>query len=161
LSGRPGRPDRLDQPGPGSGATEAIAATILALCETGDEVVVLEPTHDSYSASTALAGAVMRPVTLHHPDYRLDIAAVRAVLSPRTGLLLNNSPHHPTGRVLDRAKLSAIADLAVERDLIVVTDEVYEHLALEREHIPLATLPGMRDRTVTISSAGKTFSYTG
>jgi len=144
-----------------AGATEAIAATVLALCETGDEVVVLEPTYDSYSASIALAGAVMRPVTLHHPDYRLDIEAVRAAISPRTRLLLINSPHNPTGRVLDRAELTAIADLAVERDLIVVTDEVYEHLTFDREHIPLATLPGMRDRTVTISSAGKTFSLTG
>lgn len=144
-----------------AGATEAIVATVLALCEIGDEVVVLEPTYDSYSASIALAGAVMRPVTLHHPDYRLDIEAVRDALSERTRLLLINSPHNPTGRVLDRAELSAIAQLAVERDLIVVTDEVYEHLAFDREHIPLATLPGMRDRTVTISSAGKTFSCTG
>jgi N-succinyldiaminopimelate aminotransferase len=144
-----------------AGATEAIAATILALCETGDEVVVLEPTYDSYSASIALAGAVMRPATLHHPDYRVDIDAVRAAVSPRTRLLLVNSPHNPTGRVLDRAELSAIADIAVERDLIVVTDEVYEHLAFDGEHIPMATLPGMRDRTITISSAGKTFSCTG
>ncbi|MBA3799293.1 MAG: pyridoxal phosphate-dependent aminotransferase [Geodermatophilaceae bacterium] len=144
-----------------AGATEAIAATILALCETGDEVVVLEPTYDSYSASIALAGAVPRPVTLHHPEYRLDVDAVRAALSPRTRLLLINSPHNPTGRILDRAELTAIADLAVERDLIVVTDEVYEHLAFDGEHIPLATLPGMRDRTVAISSAGKTFSCTG
>ncbi|MBA3295181.1 MAG: pyridoxal phosphate-dependent aminotransferase [Geodermatophilaceae bacterium] len=144
-----------------AGATEAIAATILALCETGDEVVVLEPTYDSYAASIALAGAVLRPVTLHHPDYRLDVDALRAAVTPRTRLLLINSPHNPTGRVLDRTELTAIAELAVERDLVVVTDEVYEHLAFDREHIPLATLPGMRDRTVTISSAGKTFSCTG
>jgi N-succinyldiaminopimelate aminotransferase len=144
-----------------AGATEAIAATILALCETGDEVVVLEPTYDSYAASIALAGAVLRPVTLHHPDYRLDVDALRAAVSPRTRLLLINSPHNPTGRVLDRTELTAIAELAVERDLVVVTDEVYEHLAFDREHIPLATLPGMRDRTVSISSAGKTFSCTG
>jgi len=144
-----------------AGATEAIAATVLALCETGDEVVVLEPTYDSYSASIALADAVMRPVTLHHPEYRLDIDAVRAAVSPRTRLLLINSPHNPTGRVLDRAELSAIAELAIERDLLVLTDEVYEHLAFDGEHVPLATLPGMRDRTITISSAGKTFSCTG
>jgi len=144
-----------------AGATEAIAATMLALCESGDEVIVLEPTYDSYSASIALAGAVLRPVTLHHPEYRLDIDAVRAAVSPRTRLLMINSPHNPTGRVLDRAELTAIAELAVERDLIVVTDEVYEHLAFDRAHIPLATLPGMRDRTITISSAGKTFSCTG
>ncbi len=144
-----------------AGATEAIAATILALCETGDEVVVLEPTYDSYAASIALAGAVMRPITLHSPDYRLDIDAVRDAISPRTRLLLVNSPHNPTGRVLDESELRALADLAVERDLIVVTDEVYEHLTFDRPHIPLATLPGMRDRTITISSAGKTFSCTG
>jgi len=144
-----------------AGATEAIAATVLALCETGDEVIVLEPTYDSYSASIAMAGAVMRPVTLHHPDYRLDINAIRGALSERTRLLLINSPHNPTGRVLDRTELSAIAALAVERDLIVVTDEVYEHLAFEGDHVPMASLPGMRDRTITISSAGKTFSCTG
>ena len=144
-----------------AGATEAIVATVLALCETGDEVVVLEPTYDSYAASIALAGAVMRPVTLHGPDYRLDVDAVRAAMSPRTRLLLINSPHNPTGRVLDRQELSAIAALAIERDVIVLTDEVYEHLTFDRAHIPLATLPGMRDRTITISSAGKTFSCTG
>ncbi|MBA3339131.1 MAG: pyridoxal phosphate-dependent aminotransferase [Geodermatophilaceae bacterium] len=144
-----------------AGATEAIAATILALCEAGDEVVVLEPTYDSYAASIALAAAVMRPVTLYGPHYRLDIDALRAAVSPRTRLLLINSPHNPTGRVLDRTELTAIAELAIERDLIVVTDEVYEHLTFDGEHIPLATLPGMRDRTITISSAGKTFSCTG
>ncbi len=144
-----------------AGATEAIAATILALCETGDEVVVLEPTYDSYAASIALAGAVMRPVTLHGPDYRLDIEAVRAAVSPRTRLLLINSPHNPTGRVLDRPELSALAALAIAHDLVVLTDEVYEHLTFDRPHLPLASLPGMRDRTITISSAGKTFSCTG
>ncbi len=144
-----------------AGATEAIAATILALCEIGDEVVVLEPTYDSYAASIAMAGAVMRPVTLHAPDYRLDIDSLRAAVTERTRLLLINSPHNPTGRVLDRTELAAITRLAVDRDLVVVTDEVYEHLTFDGEHIPLATMPGMRDRTITISSAGKTFSCTG
>jgi N-succinyldiaminopimelate aminotransferase len=144
-----------------AGATEAIAATILALCDTGDEVVALEPTYDSYAASIAMAGAVLRPVTLRHPAYRLDVDELRAAVGPRTRLLLINTPHNPTGRVLDHGELSAIAALAVERDLIVVTDEVYEHLTFDRDHVPLATYPGMRERTVTISSAGKTFSCTG
>jgi N-succinyldiaminopimelate aminotransferase len=131
------------------------------LCDTGDEVVALEPTYDSYAASIAMAGAVLRPVTLRHPSYRLDVDELRAAVGPRTRLLLINSPHNPTGRVLDHDELIAIAQLAVERDLIVVTDEVYEHLTFDRTHVPLATYPGMRDRTVTISSAGKTFSCTG
>ena len=145
-----------------AGATEAIAAACLALCEPGDEVVVLEPAYDSYQASIAMAGATPVFVTLHPPGYRLDVDALRAAVTDRTRLLLVNSPHNPTGTVLDRAELAAIADLAVERDLIVVTDEVYEHLTFDgRAHIPLATLPGMRDRTVTISSGGKTFNTTG
>ena len=144
-----------------AGATEAIAAAILAMCDTGDEVVALEPTYDSYAASIAMAGGVLRPVTLRHPAYRLDLDELRAAVGPRTRLLLINSPHNPTGRVLDQDELAAIAELAVERDLIVVTDEVYEHLTFDRAHVPLATYPGMRDRTVTISSAGKTFSCTG
>lgn len=144
-----------------AGATEAIAATILALCEPGDEVVALEPTYDSYAASIALAGAVLRPVTLAHPDYRLDPDELRTAVTDRTRLLLINSPHNPTGRVLDGGERAAIAELAIERDLIVVTDEVYEHLTFSAPHVPLATLPGMRDRTITISSAGKTFSVTG
>ena len=144
-----------------AGATEAIAATILALCDAGDEVVALEPTYDSYAASIAMAGAMLRPVTLRHPDYRLDADELQAAISPRTRLLLINTPHNPTGRVLDQDELTTIAELAVERDLIVVTDEVYEHLTFDRAHVPVATFPGMRDRTVTISSAGKTFSCTG
>ena len=145
-----------------AGATEAIAAACLALCEPGDEVVVLEPTYDSYQASIAMAGAAPVFVTLRPPDYRLDAEALRAAVTPRTRLLLVNSPHNPTGTVLDRTELAAIAAVAVEHDLVVVTDEVYEHLVLDgSEHVPLATLPGMRDRTVTISSGGKTFNTTG
>jgi len=145
-----------------AGATEAIAAACLALCEPGDEVVVLEPTYDSYQASIAMAGATPVFVTLRPPGYRLDVEAFRAAVTPRTRLLLVNSPHNPTGTVLDRAELEAIAAVAVEHDLLVVTDEVYEHLTFDGcEHIPLATLPGMRERTVTISSGGKTFSTTG
>ncbi|MFE2732491.1 pyridoxal phosphate-dependent aminotransferase [Streptomyces sp. NPDC056721] len=147
-----------------AGATEAIAASLLALVEPGDEVVALEPYYDSYAASIALAGGTRVPVTLR-PDagaFRLDLDELRAAVTDRTRLLLINTPHNPTGTVLTREELTAIADLAVERDLLVITDEVYEHLTFgDAGHIPLATLPGMRERTVTIGSAGKTFSFTG
>ncbi len=145
-----------------AGATEAIAAAVLALCEPGDEVITLEPYYDSYAASIALAGAVRRTVPLRFPDYALDADALAAAFTPRTRLLLLNTPHNPTGRVLDRAELTAIARLAVEHDVTVLSDEVYEHLTFDgRAHVPIATLPGMAERTVTISSAGKTFSVTG
>jgi N-succinyldiaminopimelate aminotransferase len=145
-----------------AGATEAIAAACLALCEPGDEVVVLEPTYDSYQAAIAMAGARPVFVTLEPPAYRLDPGALAAAVTPRTRLLLVNSPHNPTGTVLNRDELAAVAATAVEHDLVVVTDEVYEHLTFDgADHVPLATLPGMRDRTVTISSGGKTFNTTG
>ncbi len=144
-----------------AGATEAIAASLLALCEVGDEVVTFEPYYDSYAACTAMAGAERRVVTLQPPDYHFDPAALRAAITPRTRLLLLNSPHNPTGKVFTPEELAAIAALCVEHDLIAVTDEVYEHLVFEGAHLPLATFPGMRDRTVTISSGGKTFSFTG
>ncbi|MGW3262754.1 pyridoxal phosphate-dependent aminotransferase [Streptomyces sp. NPDC001056] len=147
-----------------AGATEAIAAALLALLEPGDEVVALEPYYDSYAASIALAGGRRVPVTLrpHEGSFRLDLDELRAAVTDRTRLLLVNTPHNPTGTVLTRAELAAIADLAVERDLLVVTDEVYEHLVFDdAEHLPLATFPGMRERTVTIGSAGKTYSFTG
>nr|WP_285556892.1 pyridoxal phosphate-dependent aminotransferase [Streptomyces hygroscopicus] len=147
-----------------AGATEAVAAALLALLEPGDEVVALEPYYDSYAASIALAGGRRVPVTLrpHEGSFRLDLDELRAAVTDRTRLLLVNTPHNPTGTVLTRAELAAIADLAVERDLLVVTDEVYEHLVFDdAEHLPLATFPGMRERTVTIGSAGKTYSFTG
>ncbi|MFF7644229.1 pyridoxal phosphate-dependent aminotransferase [Streptomyces canus] len=150
-----------------AGATEAIAAALLALVEPGDEVVALEPYYDSYAACIAMAGGTRVPVTLRpHFDggacFRLDLDELRAAVTDRTRLLLINTPHNPTGTVLTREELTAIAELAVERDLLVVTDEVYEHLVFdEAEHLPLATFPGMRERTVTIGSAGKTFSFTG
>lgn len=147
-----------------AGATEAIAAALLALLEPGDEVVALEPYYDSYAASIALAGGRRVPVTLrpHEGSFRLDLDELRAAVTDRTRLLLLNTPHNPTGTVLTRAELAAIAELAVERDLLVVTDEVYEHLVFDdAEHLPLASFPGMRERTVTIGSAGKTFSFTG
>ncbi|WP_367124927.1 pyridoxal phosphate-dependent aminotransferase [Streptomyces phytohabitans] len=144
-----------------AGATEAIAASMLALLEPGDEVIAFEPFYDSYAASIAMAGATRVPLTLHAPDFRPDLDALRDAVTPRTRLLLLNSPHNPTGMVLTRAEATALAELAVAHDLLVVTDEVYEHLVFEGEHVPLASLPGMRDRTVSISSSGKTFSYTG
>jgi len=144
-----------------AGATEAVAAAMLALLEPGDEVVAFEPYYDSYAACIAMAGGRRVPVTLRPPDFRPDLDALRAAITDRTRLLLLNSPHNPTGMVLTRAESEEIARLAVERDLLVVTDEVYEHLTFGPEHIPLATLPGMRERTVSISSAGKTFSFTG
>ncbi|MFD7032940.1 pyridoxal phosphate-dependent aminotransferase [Streptomyces sp. NPDC059917] len=146
-----------------AGATEAIAAALLALLEPGDEVIALEPYYDSYAACIAMAGATRVPVTLrpHAGAFALDLDELRAAVTPRTRLLLLNTPHNPTGTVLTPAELAGIAALAVERDLLVVTDEVYEHLVFEGAHTPLAALPGMRERTVTISSAGKTFSFTG
>ena len=147
-----------------AGATEAIAAALLALVEPGDEVIAFEPYYDSYAACIAMAGGTRVPVTLRPSEgsFRLDLDELRAAVTDRTRLLLINTPHNPTGTVLTREELTAIAELAVERDLLVITDEVYEHLVFDTaEHIPLATFPGMRGRTVSIGSAGKTFSFTG
>src|SRR4051812_7444099 len=141
-----------------AGATEAIAAALLALLEPGDEVVALEPYYDSYAAGIAMAGAIRRPVTLRPPDFALDLDALRAAITPATRLLLINTPHNPTGKVLTTEELAGVAALAQEHDLLVISDEVYEHLVFEGKHVPLASLPGMRERTVTISSGGKTFS---
>ncbi|MER6145315.1 pyridoxal phosphate-dependent aminotransferase [Streptomyces sparsogenes] len=150
-----------------AGATEAIAASLLALLEPGDEVIALEPYYDSYAACIAMAGGTRVPVTLRpdttgpHPAFRLDLDELRAAVTDRTRLILLNTPHNPTGTVLTREELAAVAELATERDLLVVTDEVYEHLVFGTAHTPLASFPGMRERTVTIGSAGKTFSFTG
>jgi N-succinyldiaminopimelate aminotransferase len=145
-----------------TGCTEGVAAALLGLVDPGDEVVVLEPYYDSYTAMIQMAGAVRRPVTLRTPDFRLDPAALRAAVGPRTRFILLNSPHNPTGTVLNREELQAVADVALEHDLVVITDEVYEHLVFdEREHVPLATLPGMYERTLSLSSAGKSYSFTG
>jgi N-succinyldiaminopimelate aminotransferase len=143
------------------GATEAIAAALMGLCDPGDEVVVLEPYYDSYAAGIAFAGAERRPVTLRPPDFALDADALRAAITPRARAMLLNSPHNPTGRVLSRAELDLIAAACIEHDLICITDEVYEHLVFDGQHIPVATLPGMAERTLTISSVGKSFSLTG
>jgi N-succinyldiaminopimelate aminotransferase len=145
-----------------TGATEAIAAALLALCEPGDEVVTFEPYYDSYAACIAMAGATRRLVTLRPPDYAVDPDALAAAFTPRTRAVLLNSPHNPTGKVFTRAELELIAAHCAERDVLAITDEVYEHLTFDgREHVPLSTLPGMAERTVSISSSGKTFSLTG
>jgi N-succinyldiaminopimelate aminotransferase len=144
-----------------AGATEAIAAALLALLEPGDEVIAFEPYYDSYAACIAMAGATRVPVTLRPPDFRPDLAAVRAAVTPRTRMILLNTPHNPTGAVFSRAELAGLASLACDRDLLVVSDEVYEHLVFDGEHVPVCTFPGMAGRTVTISSAAKSFSFTG
>jgi N-succinyldiaminopimelate aminotransferase len=144
-----------------AGATEALAATLLALVNPGDEVVTLEPYYDAYGAIIALAGGVHRTVALRTPDFTPDHDELRATVSDATRIILVNSPHNPTGAVLDRETLEVIVELAVKHDAIIVTDEVYEHLTFGVQHVPIGSLPGARDRTVSISSGGKTFSTTG
>jgi len=147
-----------------AGATEAIAASIMGIAGPGDEVIVFEPYYDSYAACIALGGAQRRAITLERDgqSWGFDSAVLRAAITPRTKAILLNTPHNPTGKVFTEHELRAIADLAVEHDLVVIADEVYEHLTFDdHRHVPMATLPGMRDRTITISSAGKTFSVTG
>jgi N-succinyldiaminopimelate aminotransferase len=144
-----------------AGATEAVAAAVLALCEPGDEVVMFEPYYDSYAAAVALAAAPRRVVPLEAPTWSFDPDRLRAAIGPRTRMVLLNTPNNPTGKVFAPDELAAVAEVCVEADLIAVTDEVYEHLVFDGVHRPLATFPGMAERTVTISSAGKTFSFTG
>ena len=149
-----------------TGCTEAIAAALLGLVDPGDEVVVLEPYYDSYVAMLDVCGAVRRPVTLRAPDFRPDPDDLRAAVTDRTKAILLNTPHNPTGTVLTRDELQAVADLAIAHDVVVITDEVYEHLVFDdarsaEGHVPIATLPGMWERTLTLSSAGKSWSFTG
>jgi N-succinyldiaminopimelate aminotransferase len=144
-----------------AGATEAIAASLLALLEPGDEVIAFEPYYDSYVANIAMAGATRVPLTLRPPGFRPDLARLESLITSKTRLLLLNSPHNPTGMVLTRAETEAIARIAIDNDLLVVTDEAYEHLTFGAEHVPFATIEGMRGRLVSIGSAGKTFSFTG
>jgi len=144
-----------------TGATEAIAAAVLGLVEPGDEVIALEPYYDSYVANIAMAGGIRVPITLRTPGFRLDTDALRRAVSDRTRVILLNTPHNPTGTVLNPTELAAVADVAIAHDLVVISDEVYEHLTYDGPHIPISSLPGMRERTVRISSAGKTFSFTG
>ncbi len=144
-----------------AGATEAIAATLLALLEPGDEVVTFEPFYDEYGAVIALAGGVHHTVPLEPPAFRPDLDRLRGTVTDRTRVILVNTPHNPTGAVLDRETLQTVVELAERHDAIIVTDEVYEHLTFGPRHIPIATLDGARERTVTISSGGKTFNTTG
>jgi N-succinyldiaminopimelate aminotransferase len=143
------------------GATEAITAALLGLLEPGDEVILIDPAYDSYGAAVALAGGVRRTVALRPPDWALDPDDLAAAVTPRTRALVLNSPHNPTGKVFTRSELTAIADLCREHDLVAFTDEIYEHIVFEGEHVPLATLPGMRERTVAVNSLSKTYSVTG
>lgn len=145
-----------------SGATEGIASSLIGLLNPGDEVILFEPFYDSYPACLAMAGAVPRYCTLRFPDFAIDLDTLEALFTPRTRALLLNSPHNPTGKVFSRGELEAIAALCGKHDVVAIADEVYEHLTYDgAEHVPLASLPGMRDRTLTLSSAGKTFSLTG
>ena len=144
-----------------AGATEAIAASLLAICEQGDEIITFEPYYDSYAASIALAGGVRRVITLNTPDYSFSIDDLEKLITAKTKAILLNSPHNPTGKVFTHNELNQIANLCIEHDLVAICDEVYEHLVFEGQHIPLIQYPGMRDRTIQISSAGKTFSFTG
>jgi N-succinyldiaminopimelate aminotransferase len=144
-----------------SGATEAIFDAIQGICNAGDEVILFEPFYDSYKASVAMAGAVARYVTLHAPNWKFDVRELESAFTAKTRAIVLNSPHNPTGKVYSREELESIAALCVDRDVICITDEVYEHLVYEGSHIPMAAIAGMRDRTITISSFGKTFSLTG
>jgi aspartate/methionine/tyrosine aminotransferase len=143
------------------GATEGMIATMLALLDPGDEVVVFEPFYENYGPDAILSGAVPRYVTLHEPDWHIDPDELRAAFGPRTRGIVVNSPHNPTGKVLSRAELALIAEVAIEHDAIVFTDDIYEHIVYGHEHVPLATLPGMGERTVSVNSLSKTYSVTG
>jgi aspartate/methionine/tyrosine aminotransferase len=145
-----------------SGATEAIFDALQAFLGPGDEVISFEPFYDSYATSAILAGARLEPVTLRPPDWSFDLDALRDAFTPNTKALLLNTPHNPTGKVFTRKELEAIAGLCIERDIVVIADEVYDQITYDgAEHIPIATLPGMWERTLTINSTGKTFSMTG
>jgi N-succinyldiaminopimelate aminotransferase len=145
-----------------AGATEGMASTFLGLMNPGDEVILFEPYYESYPAFAALAGAVPRFCTLRFPDFQVDFDELEGCFTDRTRLLLLNTPHNPTGKVFTREELEGIAELCMRHNIMVVTDEVYEHLVYDGTcHVPIATVPGMRERTMTISSMGKTFSLTG
>jgi aspartate/methionine/tyrosine aminotransferase len=154
-------PDPVTEVTVTSGCTEALAATFLGLFDPGDEVVLIEPTYDAYVVDAALAGAVPRFVTLRPPVFTVDPDQIRGAIGSHTRAIVINTPHNPIGRVYTREELAGIAALAIEYDLIVISDEVYEHMVYDGEHIPIATLPGMWERTITLSSFGKTFSLTG
>jgi aspartate/methionine/tyrosine aminotransferase len=143
------------------GATEGMIAAMLALLNPGDEVIVFEPFYENYGPDAILSGAVPRYVTLHEPDWAFDPAELRAAFGPRTRAIVVNNPHNPSGKLFSRAELGQIAELCAEHDVVALTDEIYEHIVYEGEYVPLATLPGMRERTVAINSLSKTYSVTG
>jgi N-succinyldiaminopimelate aminotransferase len=145
-----------------TGATEGLAAAMLGLVNPGDEVILFEPFYDSYPACVAMAGATARYCALRFPDFALDVSELASLFTDRTRLVVLNTPHNPTGKVFTRDELQAVAELCQRHDVLVLTDEVYEHLTFgDAVHVPLASLPGMRERTLTLSSTGKTFSLTG
>jgi aminotransferase len=143
------------------GATEGMISAMLALLDPGDEVVVFEPFYENYGPDAILSGAVPRYVTLHEPDWRIYEDELRSAFGPRTRGIVLNTPHNPTGKVFDRRELALIAELCVEHDVLCFTDDIYEHILYQGEHIPIATLPGMAERTVAINSLSKTYSVTG
>ncbi|HEX4215753.1 MAG TPA: aminotransferase class I/II-fold pyridoxal phosphate-dependent enzyme [Candidatus Dormibacteraeota bacterium] len=143
------------------GATESMMATMLGLIDPGDEVVIFQPFYENYSPDCILSGAEPRYVTMRAPDWTFDPDELRAAFSPRTRAIVVNTPHNPTGKVYTREELELVAELCLEHDVLAFTDEIYEHLVYEGEHVSLATLPGMADRTVTVSGASKTYSVTG
>jgi aspartate/methionine/tyrosine aminotransferase len=143
------------------GATEAMIAAMLGILDPGDEVVVFEPFYENYGPDAILSGAIPRYVTLHEPDWSIDPDELRAAFGPTTRAIVVNSPHNPTGKVFTREELTLIAELCQEFDAVAFTDDIYEHLVYEGEHVPLATIPGMADRTVSIHSMSKTYSVTG
>jgi aminotransferase len=143
------------------GATEGMIASMLGILDPGDEIIVFEPFYENYGPDAILTGATPRYVTLHEPDWTIDPDELRAAVTPRTRGIVLNSPHNPTGKVFDRAELALIAELCLEHDLVAFTDDIYEHIVYDGEHVPLATLPGMRERTVSLNSTSKTYSVTG
>ncbi|KAL5704274.1 hypothetical protein ACHQM5_022724 [Ranunculus cassubicifolius] len=144
-----------------SGCTEAIAATILGLINPGDEVVVFAPFYDSYEATLSMAGASVKAITLRPPDFSVPIDELKSTVTKNTRAILINSPHNPTGKMFNKSEMDTIASLCIENDVLVFSDEVYDKLAFEADHISIASLPGMYERTVTMNSLGKTFSLTG
>ena len=143
------------------GATEGMMAAMLGVLNPGDEIVIFEPFYENYGPDAILSDAVPRYVTLHVPDWRIDPDELRAAFGPRTRGIVVNTPHNPTGKVFSRQELALIAELCVEHDAVAFTDDIYEHIVYAGEHVPLATLPGMRERTVAINSLSKTYSVTG
>ena len=144
------------------GATEAMSASFLGLLDPGDEVVTFEPFYESYSPDSIMAGASLRYVTLRPPDWSFDPDELAAAFGPRTRAIVIGTPHNPTGKVFSREELTAIAELCVEHDAIAITDEIYDHITYDgARHVPIATLPGMRERTVTINALSKTYAVTG